>query len=223
MDSQIELAFLEVLDQHKQSVLSKDGTKDGKDSRAQAWEDVQKSLLINTSKDFKVGALKTKWNNIQSRVKDKMKSAKETGGGESSKFSMNDRLAIKIMGEDNPKLCKVPGSVENLKRINTSLPDLNESLSTTESNAENVDPNPESLIDTPTAPPLKKLKKASFQELSYEVMELEKEKLSLEIQVLKKKLVEKSTKATQTVQETPSFSAGGGYFGGMMGYNYQTL
>lgn len=213
----MEQVFLEILEDHKNEILSKDGTREGKLRRQKCWEDIARSFLVSTGKQLDAKTLKIKWNNIQGRVKDKTKSAKGTGGGPSVTLSSNDKLAIKILGEDNPKLCKVPGGMENTTRINSTIfensgssddPDpmsntipassLNTPRRTTFQMKENTNPVIES---SPLEPQPKRQKRNIYEDLQIEVMELEREKLKLEIQVLRKKLVDTATKSTQTVSQ----------------------
>ena len=55
--------------------------------------------------------LQKKWNNVQSRVMEKLRSCNETGGGGCSKWSDNDNLVIRILGANNPKVIQIPGAM----------------------------------------------------------------------------------------------------------------
>ncbi len=55
--------------------------------------------------------MQKKWNNIQTRVKGKMAQRNKTGGGPAIMLNTNDDLALKIIGEENPKMAKVPGAI----------------------------------------------------------------------------------------------------------------
>ena len=53
-------------------------------------------MEIKTGKLFDEKKLQKKWNNIQSRLKDKRRSMKETGGGLGIKGSHNDVIALRF-------------------------------------------------------------------------------------------------------------------------------
>ena len=113
MDAITETAFLEILEKKKEVITSKDNTLSGRTKRAEAWVWVGERVAVNTGKSFTVEQLQKKWNNLQNRLKDRLKDSKNTGGGPPKKLSANDLLAWRIMGKTNPKLAMVPGAMEN--------------------------------------------------------------------------------------------------------------
>ena len=58
-----------------------------------------------------------KWNNLQCRLKHRMKDGKRTGGGAAKALSKNDRLTLRIIGESNPKITMIPGAMVNAEDI----------------------------------------------------------------------------------------------------------
>ena len=114
MDSQLEFEYLEIIEKHKQAILTKSCTPEAKRRRIQCWEEIKEELYIKSGKKFEESVLKTKWNNAQQRLKDKMKKyPKVTGGGPPSSLSKNYLLVHKILGENNPKLSMIPNPKEN--------------------------------------------------------------------------------------------------------------
>ena len=66
MDTLVEKEFLEVLEDEKEIILSKQNNKHVKYSRALAWNNV-KLMLENRTRKFDMKRQK-KWNNIQTRL-----------------------------------------------------------------------------------------------------------------------------------------------------------
>ena len=145
-------------------------------------------MLNKNGHDFEIHQLQKKWQNIQQRIKDKQKTGKQTGGGPPVGLSTNDELAVKIIGECNPKLVMIPAALENGRKL------------------QNDDEEEESKIPVST----KKLKQKSakkrelpsdgqqIDELHREVLLLQKEKLILQIERLKElKGRNRSDKSTQ--------------------------
>ena len=102
MDTLLEKEFLEVLEDEKEIILCKQNNKQAKDARALAWSNVKLKLEDRTGKTFDVKRLQKKWNNIQSRIKEKNRAMKKTGGGPAIKGCANDEIAERILGENNP-------------------------------------------------------------------------------------------------------------------------
>ena len=75
--------------------MGKSNTKQGKMTRAVAWNNVQLELEDRTGKHFEIKQLQKKWNNIQSRVKERLRTMKITGGGSYVPGTANDTIAKK--------------------------------------------------------------------------------------------------------------------------------
>ena len=117
MDTPVEKEFLELLEDEKEIILSKQNNKHAKDAMALAWKNVKLKLEDRTGKAFGVKRLQKKWNNTQTRLKEKNWVMKKTGESPAIKESPNDDIAERILGENNPKLVCVPGAMENGKII----------------------------------------------------------------------------------------------------------
>ena len=94
MDMLTEREFLEILEEEKEMILSKANNKIAKNARALAWTNIKLKLEGKTGKLFEEKKLQKKWNNIQSRIKDKCRSMKKTGGGPGIKGSYNDVIDL---------------------------------------------------------------------------------------------------------------------------------
>ena len=122
MDPLLERELLECIEQFHTVVGSKNNTKEGKIRKTNAWEDIKKEFEIRSGgKVFTVNQLQKKWNNVQNRVKEKLRSARKTGGGPPAILTGNDLLAQKILGESNPKLVRVPGGMENTQPVTKTV------------------------------------------------------------------------------------------------------
>ena len=66
--------------------------------KEEAWKWIKEELLIVYGKEFTVLQLVKRWSNIQSRVKDKIRDGKGTGGGTPKTLSEADNLCVKISG-----------------------------------------------------------------------------------------------------------------------------
>ena len=120
--------------------------------------------------------LQKKWNNIQSRLKEKLKDGQKTGGGPPTKLGENDALAHRILGESNPKLVRIPGAMENGQTFGPTPSD-----ETFCSDTENEPP--EKVVIRPVPPvssfsPSSRKREQSLEELQRDVLLLEKEKLA---------------------------------------------
>ena len=219
MDMLTERAFLEILEEEKEMILSKANNKIAKNARALAWTNIKLKLEGKTGKLFEEKKLQKKWNNIQSRIKDKCRSMKKTGGGPGIKGSYNDVIAERIFGPENPKLVCVPGAMENGRKVSLNEQDEEDenedSFSTDGTNSANagnftssctknvrVD-KPSCRLQVTTARQGNSINK---EELYVEVLNLQKEtlilakeKFQLEIRGLKERQTNQTTDAaTQT-------------------------
>lgn len=202
MDSELEYELLSIIEQNK-AILCREGTKEGKQKRLNAWNNIRTSFLTNTGKDLDEPKLKIKWNNIQSRIKEKQRCANITGGGPPAKMSTNDLLAVKILGENNPKICMVPGAKENVEPVSNLL---DKSITLLPSTEPCTSASSDTYVTSTKCAksPRVNLRK-STEELQYDVLILEKEHLQLQMQYLKRKLQVRLDKSTQTETQ---FSAG---------------
>ena len=138
MDSLLEREFLECIEKYEKIVTRKGKTRECKNARTNAWDEIKKEFEERTGKLLSVVQLQKKWNNIQSRLKEKMRSSQQTGGGPAVIFSENDALAQKILGEGNLKLVRVPGARDNTLPIpNTNDDEEEASYNDNESSAAN--------------------------------------------------------------------------------------
>lgn len=188
MDSTTETAFLIILEDKHDVITSKGNSKECRQSRCDAWDWVSRQLLIKTGKDFTVSQLQKKWNNTQQRLKDKTKDAKKTGGGPGAVLSENDRLTWKILGDTNPKVAMVPNAMANTSGCSQAVMFQKE--------------NDEPETSTPTPKRFKRDTTHSISEglnsLHREVLQLQKEKLILRIEALRRDRVQQEDKGTQT-------------------------
>ena len=170
-------------------------------------------MLAQTGKIFTAQQLQKRWSNIQSRLKEKLKYSRGTGGGPPQLLSNNDSVAHDIIGANSPKLSRVPGAIENVDV-------LHREITTAEKRPCNPDPTTQSCSreDGPRTngslpsrsmsckrkrverPPLE-----SLEDLHRSVMELQRQKLFLKIQLLRQKTVLKHDAATQTDINTSDF------------------
>lgn len=181
MDSTTETAFLILMDEKKDILTSKANTKECRQRRIEVWDWVAQQLLINTGKEFSVAQLQKKWNNSQQRLKEKSKYGRKTGGGPAAVFSENDKLTLKILGENNPKVAMVPGALANTTNIESSVT----------SDLENEEP-------SAFTPKRRKRDDTSLDDLHREVLLLQKQKLLLRISALQREQVQRVDKGTQT-------------------------
>ena len=109
--------FFNILEEERKIITSKQNSKQAKEARTLAWNNIKVKVENNTGKVFEVKKLQKKWNNIQQRVKERNRLVKKTGGSPPVKGSANDEIAERIMGETNPKLVCVPGTMENGQNV----------------------------------------------------------------------------------------------------------
>lgn len=201
MDRHTELCFLQELEKEKHGVLSKDQSKTGRQKRNDAWNRITTETSLICGKDFTVMQLTKKWQNLQSKVKEKIRHNNATGGGKTRSFDDSDDFVRKILGESNPTLAMVPGAVYVGMPNSTPEPPSPDHYELTDVTDTPVRTNttPTSLVDIPLhkrprdrelfSPPPSKKKQTKVTEdgLVDEVLLLEKEKLILEIAELKKR------------------------------------
>jgi hypothetical protein len=210
MDSATEGLFLSLVESRKNVILSKDNTSAFKEMKRISWECVRKELLTQTGKDFSTLQLQKKWQNIQSRIKEKMNYSRGTGGGPIERMSENDNAAYQIIGVDNPKLAMVPGALENANSITKQPLHLytpSKSIASTSyaslSASDEQMPTPAKRYRSATED------KESIEALHRSVLVLQREKLKLKIQLMKKKVCEHRDAEVQTDDPSillPSFT-----------------
>ncbi len=163
MEEELLLSLLE----KNALILSKANTTDIKAAKKRAWTEIQKrfeekNIAVN------VDQLKKKWMNIKTRVLEKVRKRKQTGGGPTIQFTSNDEKVLDLLGEGNPKVCKVPGAwstsrcdatpsesmVTPAKRIVASLENDTDDVEQL-----TISPPPPSSSRPSCMPPSKKLKK----------------------------------------------------------------
>ena len=113
MDSTEERHLLEAISKHSTAILSKQRDDQSKEKKKSAWEDILTHMITKCAYQATIEQLKKKCANIQDRVKEKIDNSSKTGGGPYQRLSENDRIALDIIGKDNPKLKKVPGAVNS--------------------------------------------------------------------------------------------------------------
>ena len=121
MDSATEKHLLLLIEQDKDIILNLSNTKESREKRKLIWEKIRQNLLVETGKQFEIEQLQKKWNNCNERLKKVLIHRKGTGGGPQQKLTENDEFLISILGEQNPKLFKVTGAMENATPISNSL------------------------------------------------------------------------------------------------------
>lgn len=118
-----------------------------------------------------------------------------TGGGPPPKFSRNDELAVRIIGEDNPKLCMVPGAKENTRPIAMEVTVQN--IEQNDKQQATCSTGHQKMEFKQTMNESKNQKQQLMDDLQYEVLQLEKQKLILQIQHYSKKQVKTLDKFSQ--------------------------
>ena len=122
MDFKNEAIFLQLLSERRDVLNNKCRNKELNQQKEKMWEEIQQKLMIETGRNFTVHYIRIKWNNIQERVKEKSRCLRQSGaaGGRDRQLTDNDKQALMIIGQDNPKLAWVPGSIDSLTGLNVS-------------------------------------------------------------------------------------------------------
>ena len=87
MDNVTEIEFLRAIESTKRLTISKHNTKEMREEKKKAWEDIKAILFTETGRQFSEAQLIKKWNNIQPRIKDNIKDGKRIEGGPAKTFS----------------------------------------------------------------------------------------------------------------------------------------
>lgn len=195
MDSVCEIVFLRAIEGRKGVLGSKQMSKECRAEKKKAWDEVKHHVLEQTGRDFNESQMIKKWQNIQTRVKDKIKDGKRTGGGGPKVLGEADQLCCRILGEDNPKLQRIPGGRHNTAEITTNEPVVTEGIEDKQTPASSSNKRKSTIRD-----------EQSLDDLHREVLMLQKEKLRLSIKKLKAEVEpDKEDKGTQTTNGIESF------------------
>lgn len=138
MDCDSEHNFLTLLELHRDAVI-RGNTSIIRDKRKRAWNAITTEFATTDIENRSTEVLQKKWNNIQTRVKEKIRKRQMTGGGHEVKFNENDFLAMKIIGIDNPILSRIPGAKTDEGESTSFIPtemEVRESGSSTEETVE---------------------------------------------------------------------------------------
>ena len=102
MDVNCETVFLKELQKNKSIILTKENTRSARDKKRLAWMTIQRSLIAASGREYSVQQLCKKWNNLQQRVKEKIRNS----GGEKIPKSLHERdlLCLQIIGPENLNL-----------------------------------------------------------------------------------------------------------------------
>ena len=111
MDSSAALTLLELIEYHKDVILSRSQLKPDVAKKASTWDLITEEFQKTTSLGIPTGKLKTKWKNLISGLKDKTNHSKGTGGGAAKKLNALDLAVQRILGEKNPTLSRMPGAI----------------------------------------------------------------------------------------------------------------
>ena len=112
MDSVATLTLLEIIEDHKDIILSKSGIKSDIKIKQETWSEITEEFQKITSLALPSKTLTKKWKNAQGALKTKINHSKITGGGEAAKpLNSVDQVVQRILGENNPVLNRIPGSL----------------------------------------------------------------------------------------------------------------
>lgn len=115
MDTKIEAIFIEQLLEHKTTVNNKSRSKSTIEAKEIMWKSIQDQLFQASGKTFTTDYLRTKWCNMQERIKGKLAQRTSTGsaGGKDCVLTENDKAILEVLGKDNPKVARVPGAMDS--------------------------------------------------------------------------------------------------------------
>ena len=99
MDISCETIFLKELQKNKATILTKENTRSARDKKREAWTAIQQVLVSSSDREYSVQQLCKKWNNLQQRVKEKIRN---NGPDKVSKtLHERDMLCLQIIGPEN--------------------------------------------------------------------------------------------------------------------------
>lgn len=99
MDVSCETIFLKELQKNKATILTKENTRSARDKKRDAWVSIQEVLVSTSGKEYSVQQLCKKWNNLQQRVKEKIRNY----GPDKAAKTLHERdlLCLHIIGPEN--------------------------------------------------------------------------------------------------------------------------
>ena len=97
MDSSAALTLLELIEYHKDGILSRSQLKPYVAKKASTLDLITEEFQKTTSLGIPTGKLKTKWKNLISGLKDKNNHSKGTGGGAAKKLNLSFNLIYNIL------------------------------------------------------------------------------------------------------------------------------
>ena len=102
MDISCETMFLKELQKNKAIILTKENTRSARDKKRIAWMAIQQVLVATSGKEYSVQQLCKKWNNLQQRVKEKIRN----NGTDKVTKTLHERdlLCLQIIGPENLNL-----------------------------------------------------------------------------------------------------------------------
>ena len=102
MDIACETMFLKELQKNKAIILTKENTRSARDKKRIAWMAIQQVLVATSGKEYSVQQLCKKWNNLQQRVKEKIRN----NGTDKVTKTLHERdlLCLQIIGPENLNL-----------------------------------------------------------------------------------------------------------------------
>lgn len=102
MDIACETMFLKELQKNKAIILTKENTRSARDKKRIAWMAIQQVLVATSGKEYSVQQLCKKWNNLQQRVKEKIRN----NGTDKMTKTLHERdlLCLQIIGPENLNL-----------------------------------------------------------------------------------------------------------------------
>ena len=102
MDIACETVFLKELQKNKAIILTKENTRSARDKKRVAWMNIQQVLLQTSGREYSVQQLCKKWNNLQQRVKEKIRNS----GNDKMTKTLHERdlLCLQIIGPENLNL-----------------------------------------------------------------------------------------------------------------------
>lgn len=102
MDIACETVFLTELQKNKAIILTKENTRSARDKKRVAWMGIQQVLVATSGKEYSVQQLCKKWNNLQQRVKEKIRN----NGTDKMTKTLHERdlLCLQIIGPENLNL-----------------------------------------------------------------------------------------------------------------------
>ena len=105
-----ESKFIDLIGNNR-IVLNCGKTPELKTAKKKAWKTIVEAMNVEKENGWNEDQLYKKWINIKSRVFEKNRKRKATGGGCAIAMTENDSKVLNILGENNPKLHKIPNAL----------------------------------------------------------------------------------------------------------------